>query len=83
MLPPWQLEREYGLVVIKERWPPFIAVVAGCTVVAACAKLVGVRISVTFVASLGCALELDVEHIQFHIWWLVAICTGHGAMRAH
>ena len=69
--------------MIEERWLPFVAVVARFTVVAAGAKLVCVRVFVALAASLGGALELNVEHIELHIRRFVAIGTGHGAVRAH
>lgn len=74
---------KYRLVVIEERRPPLIAVVAGRAIVAACSKLVGVRIGVAFAASLGRALELNMHHIQLHVRRLVTLCAGYGAMGAY
>lgn len=76
-------ERKNRLAVIEERRPPLIAVVAGRAIVAACSELVGVRIGVAFVASLGRALELNMHHIQLHVRRLVTLCAGYGAMGAY
>ena len=56
------LEWKCRLVVIEERRSPFVAVVAGRAVTAACAELVCVRVLVTLIAGLRGAGEFDVHH---------------------
>lgn len=74
-------KRKCGLVVIEERGPPLMTIVTSCTVVAACAELVPMRICVAIPAIHRGFCEVDVPHVGFHVRWLVALCTVHRAMR--
>src|SRR5271165_4988921 len=64
-------QRELRLLVIKERGPPLVAVVACGTVICARAELVRVRVFVTLGAGSAGTREINMPHRQFHIWRLV------------
>ena len=74
-------QRESGLVMIKKRRLPFIAVVACCAIVGPGAELVGVRILMAIAAIDGGFRKIHVPHCQFHRRRLVAVDAGRRAMR--
>jgi len=77
------LERKRGLLVIEERWAPFVVVVACGTVVGLRAELARMRILVALIANLGGIGETNMQHGQLHVRRLVAIGAGQSAVRAN
>lgn len=75
------LQGKRRFLVIEKRRLPLVAVVAGCAIVCAPAKLLGVRILMALTASGWSGCELNVGHGQLHVWRLVAIGARDGAMR--
>jgi len=65
------LERKNCLLVIKQRRPPLIAVVAGTTIVRLGSELVRVGVIVALSARRRCTREIDMRHRQLHIGRLV------------
>jgi len=76
------LQRERGLLMVKKGRPPFVVAVACGAVVRLGAELVCMRILVALIAYRGGVGKVNMEHGQFHVWRLVAINAGHGAMRS-
>jgi len=75
-------ERKLGLVVIEERGPPLVVVMAPGAVVGAIAELIGVGILVASGACLRGARKVDMHQRQLQIRGLVAVGAGYRTMRA-
>lgn len=73
-------EGKCRLIVIEQRRPPLVAVMASGAVAGLGAELVCMRVLVAVPASRGSTLELNMKQGQLHVGRLVAICAGHGAM---
>jgi len=74
------LQRKLCLVVIEERGTPLVAVVTSGAIACACAELSRMWVFVAFYAGSRGIGELNMHHVEFHVWRLVAIGTGHRAM---
>jgi len=71
-----------SLVVIEERRPPLVAVVASGAVVGAISKLVGMGVFVASGACLRGARKVNMHQSQLQIRGLVAVGAGYRTMRA-
>jgi len=76
-------ERKVRLVVVEERGPPLIAVMAPGAIVCPRSKLAGMRVLMAVATIRRGFRELHVRHGEFHIWRLMAIDACNRAMRAH
>ena len=76
-------QRERSLLVVNQRRLPLVAVVARRTVLATRAKLVGMRVLVTFAALRKSPCERHMHHISLQIRRPVTIDASHRAMRAN
>ena len=65
------------LVMIEQRRLPFRAVVARFAILGALAKLIRMRILMTFAASAWSALKYDVNQLQLHIRRFMTFCARH------
>jgi hypothetical protein len=72
-----------GALVIEERRPPFVCVVATCAVVLAGAELMGMRVLMTIAALDRSFREIDPPHRELHIRRLVTLGARNRAMRTH
>lgn len=75
------LERKRRLFMIKQRRPPFIAVVARSAIAGPGPELIRMRVLVALGARNRRMREIDVRHRQLHIGRLVAFGASNGAMR--
>ena len=77
------LKGEAGLLMIEQRWPPLVRVVARLALLRACAELIRMRILVAAVAlRRGCA-ELHVQHGPFQVRRPMAIGARHRPVRSN
>jgi len=73
-------KREPRLFMVKQRWPPLVAIVARGTVAPARAKLIGMWILMALAACGWRVRKSHVPQIQLHVGWLVAVGAANCAM---
>jgi hypothetical protein len=76
------LQREFSLLVIKQRRLPLIGVVALRALERPFAELLGMRILVALIASYRRIGEVHMDHVPFHVGGLVAVDALHRPMRS-
>lgn len=72
---------EHRLVVVKERWLPFVRVVTSGAIICALTELIGMRIFMALAAAHRRAGELHMRNCQLEIRRAMTLRTGHGAVR--
>jgi len=70
-------QREDRLLMVKERRPPFLRVVAGRAIIHLLPELVAMRILVTIRTTRRGLCKLHMHHRLFQVGWAMTIHTGH------